>query len=31
MQALKVGKKEADHRLERSLYQKAVGDSYDSV
>jgi hypothetical protein len=29
--ALKVGKKEADERVERSLYQKAVGYSFDSV
>jgi hypothetical protein len=26
-----VGKKEADQRVERSLYQKAVGYSYDAV
>jgi hypothetical protein len=31
MQALKVGKKEADDRVERSLYQKANGYSYDAV
>jgi hypothetical protein len=30
-EALKLGKKEADQRVERSLYQKAVGYSYDSV
>jgi hypothetical protein len=30
-EALKLGKKEADARVERSLYQKAVGYSYDSV
>jgi hypothetical protein len=30
-EALKVGKKEADQRVERSLYQKAVGYSYDAV
>jgi hypothetical protein len=29
--ALKLGKKEADQRVERSLYQKAVGYSYDAV
>jgi hypothetical protein len=29
--ALKLGKKEADARVERSLYQKAVGYSYDAV
>jgi hypothetical protein len=29
--ALKLGKNEADQRVERSLYQKAVGYSYDSV
>jgi hypothetical protein len=29
--ALKLGKNEADRRVERSLYQKAVGYSYDSV
>jgi hypothetical protein len=31
MQALKVGKSEADDRVERSLYQRAVGYSYDAV
>ena len=31
MQALKLGKKEADSRVERSLYQKAVGYNYDAV
>jgi hypothetical protein len=30
-EALKLGKKEADQRVERSLYQKAVGYSYDAV
>jgi hypothetical protein len=30
-EALKVGKKEADERVERSLYQKAIGYSYDAV
>ena len=29
--ALKVGKKEADGRVERSLYQRGVGYSYDAV
>jgi hypothetical protein len=29
--ALKLGKSEADNRVERSLYQKAVGYSYDAV
>jgi hypothetical protein len=29
--ALKVGKKEANNRVERSLYQKANGYSYDAV
>jgi hypothetical protein len=29
--ALKLGKNEADNRVERSLYQKAVGYSYDAV
>ena len=29
-QALKVAKEEADNRVERSLYQRAVGYSYDS-
>jgi hypothetical protein len=31
MQALKVGKSEADVRVTRSLYQRAVGYSYDAV
>jgi hypothetical protein len=31
MQALKLGKKEADLRTTRSLYQKANGYSYDAV
>lgn len=30
-QALKAGKGEADSRVERSLYQKAVGYTYDAV
>jgi hypothetical protein len=30
-EALKLGKGEADRRVERSLYQKAVGYSYDAV
>jgi hypothetical protein len=30
-EALKLGKNEADRRVERSLYQKAVGYSYDAV
>jgi hypothetical protein len=29
--ALKLGKKEADQRVERSLYQRAVGYNYDAV
>jgi hypothetical protein len=29
--ALKVGKKEADQKMERSLYQRGVGYSYDAV
>jgi hypothetical protein len=29
--ALKVGKNEADDRVERSLYQRAVGYTYDAV
>lgn len=29
--ALKAGKQEADERVERSLYQKAVGYEYDAV
>ena len=29
--ALKVGKEAADQRVERSLYQRAVGYSYDAV
>jgi hypothetical protein len=29
--ALKIGKKEADGRVERSLYQRGVGYSYDAV
>jgi hypothetical protein len=29
--SLKVGKAEADDRVERSLYQRAVGYSYDAV
>jgi hypothetical protein len=29
--ALKLGKKEADQRTERSLYQRANGYSYDAV
>lgn len=31
LQALKSGKTEADDRVERSLYQKAVGYEYDAV
>jgi hypothetical protein len=31
LHALKAGKKEADQRTERSLYQKANGYSYDAV
>lgn len=31
VQALKSGKTEADDRVERSLYQKAVGYEYDAV
>lgn len=31
LQALKAGKDEADNRVERSLYQKAVGYEYDAV
>lgn len=31
LQALKGGKDQADDRVERSLYQKAVGYSYDAV
>jgi hypothetical protein len=31
MQALKTGKDQANNRVERSLYQRAVGYSYDSV
>jgi hypothetical protein len=31
MQALKVGKSEADDRVERSLYQRAVGYTYPAV
>jgi hypothetical protein len=30
-EALKVGKKEADDRVERSLYHRAVGYSYEAV
>jgi hypothetical protein len=30
-EALKLGKKESDERVERSLYQKAIGYSYDAV
>jgi hypothetical protein len=30
-QSLKVGKQEADERMERSLYYRAVGYSYDAV
>lgn len=30
-QALKAGKEEADDRVERSLYHKAVGYTYDAV
>ena len=29
--ALKLGKKEADERMERSLYQRGLGYSYDAV
>jgi hypothetical protein len=29
--ALKLGKKEANERVERSLYQRAVGYHYDAV
>jgi hypothetical protein len=29
--AIKLGKVEADHRVERSLYNRAVGYSYDAV
>jgi hypothetical protein len=31
LQALKGGKDEADERVERSLYQRAVGYTYDAV
>jgi hypothetical protein len=31
LHALKLGKKEVDERVERSLYQRAVGYSYDAV
>lgn len=31
LQALKAGKDEADDRVERSLYQKAVGYTHDAV
>src|SRR5262249_17802873 len=31
LQALKSGKEEADDRVERSLYQRAVGYEYDAV
>jgi hypothetical protein len=31
LQALKVGKDVADERVERSLYQKAIGYTFDSV
>lgn len=31
LQALKAGKDQADDRVERSLYQRAVGYSYDAV
>lgn len=31
LHALKAGKDQADDRVERSLYQRAVGYSYDSV
>ncbi len=31
LHALKVGKADVDQRVERSLYQKAVGYSYDAV
>ena len=31
LQALKAGKDEADDRVERSLYQRAVGYSYDAI
>src|SRR5690606_38343155 len=31
LQALKAGKDEADNRVERSLYQRATGYSYDAV
>jgi hypothetical protein len=30
-EALKLRKKESDERVERSLYQKAIGYSYDAV
>jgi hypothetical protein len=30
-EALKLGKKEADERVERSLYSRAVGYHYDAV
>ena len=30
-EALKLAKKEADERVERSLYQRAVGYSYETV
>lgn len=31
LQALKLGKQEADDRVERSLYRKAVGYTFDAV
>jgi len=30
LHSLKAGKKEADNRMERSLYQRGVGYSYDA-
>lgn len=31
VESLRLGKEEADNRVERALYQRAVGYSYDSV